>query len=250
MTKVKIREDRSWTDGSLVDPNTQAIIDYNEVYSAEFFEELANDLAIADPDQQYTLIQEVCYAAYLYDDLKRPFDKELYTKAYQAEQIRKFRTASKKMLEALDEFINFYGAGASRLLEEEWKKLLSHNDLENNRFKKALYSEHPQDLGRKYYNDFRQFIEVLHQSSENIKEEDLGEKYYLDSTSYRMKKWLGSIANAWLAHSAIPLTAGHYHEGIGYNSEALHILMKIMEPLDKSVTPQAMATALRSFVAK
>lgn len=62
--------------------------------------------------------------------------------------------------------------------------------------------------------------------------------------TFPLQTWLQNLDHSWKQYSAVPFSAGKYHEGIGYNSDAVHILKAIMEPLDDSVSLQAIANKL------
>jgi len=61
---------------------------------------------------------------------------------------------------------------------------------------------------------------------------------------YALEMWVCNLKHSWVTYSPIPFNAGKYYEGVGYNSEAIHIMKKIMEPLDASITVQSIANKL------
>lgn len=65
------------------------------------------------------------------------------------------------------------------------------------------------------------------------------------SPSYAMDRWIDEIYKGWKDCSSIPFTAGKPYARIGYNSQAIITLRKIMLPLDRVVTKEMISTALR-----
>lgn len=94
-----------------------------------------------------------------------------------------------------------------------------------------------------------QFLEFLSKSSKTAMQssKDINPA---TSPSYAMDKWLKAIHKGWKDCSPVKFITGKPYAKIGYNSQAILTLVKIMRPLDPVVTKEMISTALRKVQEK
>lgn len=245
MTLIQVDEEKAFkAPNGGYDVINQAIVDYRDYYSKEYFEEVFSKLGITNTDHQYEFIQAICYGASTYESF-RDLNNEENTQQFQKDRLNKLQTALKKSQNSLNDLSdNFFGY-PQFLMHELRIKIKDRSikkDFITKKLKKFITNKPSPD---EYISHLVSHMDFILEAIKTIENENL----HLDRSKGRtaLARWIDKIGETWIRYSEVPYITGAYYKDTGYNSEALIILTQIIQKVDPNIESKNIATELRRF---
>lgn len=213
------------------------------VYSEEFLDEILKELKIYSDDGRAEMEGSIISAAMHYETIKKSHIISYRSVGRYARNLEATLKPTENFKHHLSNIYDDGGiAGVSPILDAV-RELIAEGEYppQAARYINALYWLEG-DKNKFDWKGFVSFLDFYQSACERALEKPMSKN--AAHKSKPLEQWISNLAINWKNHSPIPFIAGKYHEGIGYNSDAIHIMKKIMEPLDRSVTLQAIANKL------
>jgi hypothetical protein len=209
------------------------------VYSDKLLSGYLENLKIDTEEGQEKMADSILNAAMHYESAKRSHI-ESYASSGQIERdIRALDKPLEKLIKKLEEMNSL---GHHDILKS-YRNIASTREISNRElyFSNALFCNEPSSNKINPYG-FLDFLKTYRESCNRALQKDVSKN--AAHKSFPLETWLLNLNHDWALYSPIPLIAGKYHEGIGYNSDAIHILKDIMSPLDSSIAIHTIANKL------
>jgi len=211
------------------------------VYSESLINEYLDDLKIETKEGRERMENSILYAAMYYEAVKK---SHIQSYAPAGEIERELRALAKPLEKLIQKLENMNVLGKTGVIRS-YREILSESEPSRGelQFANALFWGNLNG-GTINPDGLINFLKNYQKATSRALEKEIG---FVNAAhkSYPLETWLLNLNNCWKQYSPIPFNAGKYYKEVGgYNSEALHILKKIMEPLDNSITIQAIATKL------
>ncbi len=218
------------------------------VYSEAFLNEVLNDLRIFSELGRAEMEKSIIHAAMYYEHTKRSHLQNYRPQGFYQRKLNATLKPAQQLHKKLTELDDGGSIGVWPILDAV-KELVAEGNYprQAGRYINAML-ERDGDEDRYDWRGFLSFLGFYCDVTERAMEKPVGKN--AAHKSFPIETWLRNLSHAWQTHSPMPFTAGKYHQGIGYNSEAIQIMKKIMEPLDDSVTLQFIANKLTEFIRK
>lgn len=217
-----------------------------EVYGEGLLEQYVDLLGIQDSDHRADMKDHIVMGAMGYERTKISFVQSREPKSWYVDNLKKTKNLAEKLQEQLYKNLGGEGLVVSALLMEMGEMM---KEGEYSKFAEAPLSAMMGWDGPKFslrWESYPQLLEFYITACDRILEDD--RLLTPSNRSSALLRWLNPIHYTWKQYSDIPLTQGEYFKEVGgYNSEAIHILLKIMEPLDAGVTATAIAEQLKKM---
>lgn len=215
--------------------------DFKKQYSDDFLEECLDDLKIDDAFHRATM-KDVLYKAgtsyILFDNMRKKYlpKKEIQDR-YKAIN-KPLKQLKEKWLELWEENIFDFSILYDGAYTEFSKNV---NQYQNNK----LINDFVSCYNNKFFEKFSEFLEFIifldnanNALAENIRGSSI-------KGTHPEENWLRNVKPYWEKYSPIAFIAGaHYPAPIGYNSEAVLILNKLMQQMDNTVEKKTIGNTL------
>ncbi len=211
-----------------------------EVYSGELIKTYLDELKIVDSEGRKNMEESILSAAMYYETTKRSHISNYRPKGYSERTlkatIKPIENLKKQLIKLSDSdgFTHTLWAAGTLINEGKYPP-------EAIRYIEAM--SWPEGDKRRFdWKGFLSFLDFYKLACEQALSDGIGKN--AAHKSYPLETWIHNLRSNWESYSPILLSAGKYHEGVGYNSDAIHIMKKIMEPLDDTVAIQSIANKL------
>lgn len=235
------------------------------IYNENITEDILNCLKLS-PEHRVRMEDVILDAASGYKNFKAKYKKHYASPKQRTALLRKYKEQQEKANAVLKELMTTESNNAAAqgfMYELVYKRSEEDTNEIDKKFIEAAFTGYEGHL-HDYEGDLmpvtnleelRELIDIRNPSqnilsfleciTECSKRELANESEPLTKKDTALSFWLTELEKSWIEFSPIPFTVGHYEEGIGYNSEALHILHMIMKPLDSKLPMESIATAVR-----
>ncbi len=212
------------------------MINYKDIYSEELLEEILHDLEISSHDGRRDMRVAILNAAMVYLQKKEEFETN-----YQAPKTakRNLDAVIKPTELLISKLQSINNAGYYRI-SQELNKICEKKE---NPFYKIFVWRDFNKL-KIYSDELIEFLDDLSLACGQISETEL-----VHSTKKDMPiiGWFEQIFSVWKKHSDVYLTRGMHKEEKEYDTKAICILEKIMQPLDPTVTRGRLGNKLQEY---
>jgi len=220
----------------------------SNVYSETLIEEYLNDLKIIDSDSRKEMEDSILRAAMYYEMIKRSHISNYSSRGQAERKVKAVLKPTEKLMKQLIKLYDEGGVGKGSIIFAA-RDLISENKYPTRAHKYIdAMLRNGENSNMVDYEGFTAFLEFFKTACERALENGVGKN--VAHKGAPIEAWISNLDHDWKTYSPIPLTAGKYHEDIGYNSEAVHIMKKIMDPLDETVTIQTIANKLIEITRK
>lgn len=217
---------------------------YRMAYNAEFFEEIYKKFKINE-SQKEDFELSILASAETYNRLLQC--NQDIEPVYKAQN--KNLTLKKKLIAAKKAYLDFISSPEATV-SELFNNLdeMYHKEM-HPRFFDFLHDRRDYGGGVMYnLGTISEFFDALINATEQ------SETLYNEGSPIKKNDpfpaWLSRMHRVFDKYSDLPFSQGKYYSGIGYVSETLEILYKIIAPLDPSITRQKLANKLKIYNAK
>jgi len=215
---------------------------FRQFYDTEFFDSLAEELKISDPEIRNKLEDSVLYAAVYYEVTKEGIGR-VQPQYIEEEAIAAFGNSIKKSNKSFKE-LQKTGACTFKLLQ-------SMVDTT----KEKVYDPRAVAMASIFADNgvispsvLDSFFEMLYDASLIAGEKEVKMKR---NRSDALNDWIANIDDFWINHcnDVIPFTAGRYSVSDSKQiSPAVAIFTRIIHQIDPHITPMQMAQAVKNRV--
>lgn len=214
----------------------------HNVYSEPLLNTFLNELKISDDTGRKDMAESILRAAMYYELTMRSHIRSYRSKGHYERSIKATLKPAEALKKQLGKLTDTGPMGFASILHAV-EDLVSEGSYppEAGRYINALYWREG-DKNKFDWKGLQSFLEFYQSACKTALKKHVPTN--AAHKGYPLETWLFNLRSNWKLCSPIPFTAGRYYERVGYNSEAIHILKKIMGPLDSSVTLQAIANKL------
>lgn len=220
---------------------------YRSIYSSKLFDELSSELGISSPEQRVAFETAALGSAGVYEHAKFSQLNKVQTNAETA-ALKSVAKAAGKLNSKLSDALNLSFLCSVRLSQGVGKSkdhALSTATPEFRQFLEAI-SKYEDGQGYLRMDLVFEFLNFFANSAQAAADNKNVKNSATKNTP--VETWLFAIQQSWGEFSDQSFSPGRFDGG--YGNRPLYVLRKLMQPLDKGVTPQSIESSLRSVCSK
>lgn len=217
---------------------------YRPLYPKALLDDLAKELGIQSEEARSRFEDTVLFAAGVYkvtkNSLRRKAPRHRETKALE-KIAKKAEELNEAILEAQQTGLAYPRLFACGLPKAK-AAAVSSSSPEFRQILQILIRGNIEHMSMSP-RAIQEIVEFLRHAAETAAQDE--SSVYFTHKNFPVEQWLRLFGCSWNEFTNLTFTVGRYYSKIGYKNKTLHILEKLLKPLDAKVTCEQVASALR-----